>query len=145
MGAYLVSSIYGVLTLTSTGASIGTAIATGFFAGSILGPIGIAIGLVIAISIALKIFTGGWQKNTAKQIISKFEKESVAEKYRNGINDYWKQTSDAFDAASQALDEEWDQYVNDLRETLSSYNIDEIKFKIAHLRNIQSFFENIPL
>ncbi len=144
-GAYLVSSIYGTLTLTSAGATFGSAIATGFFAGSILGPIGIAIGLVIAVSIALKIFTGGWQKNTAKQIISKFENEGVAEKYRKGIEDYWKQTSDAFDVAAKALDEEWNQYVADLRETLSSYDINEIEARIAHLRNIKSFFENIPL
>ena len=144
-GAYLVSSIYGTLTLTSAGATFGSAIATGFFAGSILGPIGITIGLVIAVSIALKIFTGGWQKNTAKQIISKFENEGVAEKYRKGIEDYWKQTSDAFDVAAKALDEEWNQYVADLRETLSSYDINEIEARIAHLRNIKSFFENIPL
>lgn len=145
LGAYLVSSIYGTIALTSAGTTIGSAIATGFFAGSILGPIGIAIGLVIAISIALKIFTGGWQKSTAKKIISKFEEEEVAEKYRKGIEDFWKQTSDAFDAAAKALDEEWDQYVKDLRETLSSYNINEIEARIAHLRNINSFFENIPL
>ena len=131
------------MTFTGGGATLGS-IATGSFAG-IFGPIGVAIGLVIAISIVTKIFTGGWQKNTAKQIVARFEKERVAEKYRKGIENYWKQTSDAFDAATKALDEEWDQYVKNLRETLSSYNINEIETRIAHLRNINSFFENIPL
>lgn len=145
LGAYLVSSIYGTITMTSAGAAIGQAMIGGFFAGSILGPIGIAIGLVIAISIALKIFTGGWQKNTAKQIISKFEKEGVATKYLKGIEDYWKQTTEAFDTAAKTLDEEWDKYVKDLREALNSYDINEITARIGHLRNIKSFFENIPL
>ncbi len=144
-GAYLISSIFGTVALTSAGVSLGSAMAGGFFAGAILGPIGIAIGLVIAVSIALKLFAGGWQKNTAKQIVSKFDKEAVAEKYCKGIKDYWKQTSDAFDIATKTLDEKWDQYVDDLRKTLGSYNINEIQAKIAHLRNIKSFFENIPL
>lgn len=146
LGTFLVSSIYGTIILTSAGTSMGAAIAAGFFSGPIFGPIGIAIGLLIAVGIGLiKIFTGGWQKSIAKQLVSKFEKETLAEKYRNGIEAYWNQTSEAFELAAKALDEEWDQYVDNLRETLSSYDINDIEYRIAHLRNISSFFESIPL
>lgn len=70
---------------------------------------------------------------------------NVAAEYRAGIEKYWDQTETAFDKAAAKLDEDWNQYVENLRQMINSYDINEIQNKIATLKFLSDFFDNIPL
>ncbi|QXE20956.1 dynamin family protein [Clostridium sp. 001] len=110
------------------------------------GPIGIAIGLIIAASLGIaKLFGGGWEKSVAKKLVKAYDENKVVEQFREGITDYWKKTEDAFDQAAQKLDEEWSNYVQTLRNTVNNYDVEAIQKNIVILKNLMSFFENIPL
>jgi len=110
------------------------------------GPIGIAIGLVIAASLGIaKLFGGSWEQNVAKKLVKAYDDNGVVEKFRMSINEYWTNTDDAFNQAAQALDTEWEKYVDTLRDTVNNYNVEEIKNSIVVLKNLMVFFENIPL
>lgn len=110
------------------------------------GPIGIAIGLIIAASLGIaKLFGGSWEKSVAKKLVKSYDENGVVEKFRSGINDYWTSTDDAFLKAAQSLDEEWEKYVDTLRDTVNNYNVEEISNNIVVLKNLMGFFENIPL
>lgn len=111
-----------------------------------LGPMGIAIGLIIAAALGIaKLFSGGWEKSIAKKLVKAYEENEVLLKYNSSINNYWKDTNDAFDGASKKLEEEWDNYVANLKKLVNNYDMDSINENITTLKNVQSFFENIPL
>jgi hypothetical protein len=110
-----------------------------------LGPVGLAVGLAIAAGLGLvKLFGGGWEKTVAKKLVKSYEDNQVDKKYRDAIKNYWRQTEDAFDAATKDLDEQWDKYVADLENTINEYDIDAITDNIRALKNMESFFKNIP-
>ena len=73
------------------------------------------------------------------------EENDVADKYREGIKKYWTQTERAFNQAAEKLDTEWNAYVENLRAMVDSYDINEIQTKIATLKYLSDFFDNIPL
>lgn len=111
-----------------------------------LGPVGIVIGLAIAASLGLaKLFGGGWEKSVAKKLVKSYEENEVLDKYSSSISGYWNDTDKAFIAAAKKLDEEWDNYVSNLETLVDDYDVDNINNNITTLKNVQSFFENIPL
>lgn len=139
-GTFLASTISGVLLLTGVGVSLGTSILGGILTSSIFGPIGIALGLLVAAGLGIvKLFGGGWEKSVAKKIVAAFDENDFNGKFRKGINKYWDQTETAFDKAAAKLDEEWNTYVANLRETINSYDINDIQHRIAILRNLSDF------
>lgn len=111
-----------------------------------MGPVGIVIGLAIAASLGLaKLFGGGWEKSVAKKLVKSYEENEVLDKYSSSISGYWDDTDKAFNAAAKKLDEEWDNYVSNLEALVDDYDVDNINNNITTLKNVQSFFENIPL
>lgn len=74
-----------------------------------------------------------------------FEEKGVSGRYREAISKYWNQTEMAFDKAAEQLDQAWNVYVKQLENTVDSYDIEQIEASIAAAKEIQSFFENIPL
>lgn len=143
-GTFLSSTISGALLFAGTGYGIGTSILARVVTFSIFGAIGIAVGLLIAGGLALA-FGGGWEKSVAKKIVATFDENDFSEKFRDGIRRYWQQTEEAFDKAAAELDNEWDTYVRNLRDTVNGYDIPEIQQRIASLKYLSDFFENIPL
>ena len=145
-GTFLASTISGVLLFAGAGLGIGTSIWFGVVTSSIFGPIGIAVGLLIAGGLGIaKLFGGGWEKGVAKKIVSAIENNNIPSKYRTGITHYWEQTGSAFEQAAAKLDEDWNAYVENLRQIINSYDINEIQHKIATLKMLSFFFDNIPL
>lgn len=143
LGAYIAGEAAFLLGSMNFILGIGGDIALGALS---LGPIGIAIGLVIAASLGLaKLFGGGWEKSVAKKLVKAYEENDVVEKYRTAIKEYWENTDRAFEQAAEKLDEEWNYYVANLRSTVEEHDIDTINENIVALKNIQSFFDNIPL
>ena len=111
-----------------------------------LGLIGIAAGTLISAALGvMKLFNGGWEKSVAKKLVSAFEEKGVSDKYRQAIREYWGQTENAFDQAAEQLDQKWNGYVEQLQNTVDSYDIEQIESSISAAKNIQNFFENIPL
>ncbi|MDD3417689.1 MAG: dynamin family protein [Lachnospiraceae bacterium] len=143
LGAYIASNaafLFGSMTFIL---GLGGDIALG---AAVFGPIGIAIGLIIAASLGIaKLFGGSWEKSVAKKIVKAYDDNGVVEKFRSGINNYWTSTDAAFVKAAQALDEEWEKYVDTLRDTVNNYNVEEISNSIVTLKNLMGFFANIPL
>ena len=143
LGAYIVGEAAFIFGSMAFIAGLGGDIA---FGAAVFGPIGFAIGLLISASLGIaKLFGGGWEKSVAKKLVKAYDENKVGEKFRKGITDYWKKTEDAFDQAAQKLDEEWSNYVEKLRVTVNNHDVEEIKENIVILRNLMSFFENIPL
>lgn len=143
LGAYIAGEAAFLLCGINFLLGIGGQIALGAY---FLGPIGIAVGLVIAASLGIaKLFGGGWEKSVAKKLVKAYEENNVVEKYRTEIKAYWDKTENAFDVAAEKLDQEWDNYVSSLHTTVEEYDIEKINESIVALKNVQSFFENIPL
>lgn len=143
LGAYLAGEAAFYLGSAAFVAGLGGDIAIG---SAFFGPIGVVVGLAIAAVIGIvKLFGGGWEKNVAKKLVKAFDDNNVIEKYLEEVDRYWNNTKDAFDKAAKKLDEEWDKYVNTLRSTVSDYDIEKINRNILVLKNIESFFKNIPL
>lgn len=112
----------------------------------IAGPIGLVVGLLIAGGLGIvKLFGGGWEKSVSKKIVATIEENKVLDKFIDGIKNYWDETESAFNQAAQKLDEEWDAYVENLREIINEYDIHEIQNKIITLKNLAEFFNSIPL
>ena len=113
---------------------------------SMFGPIGIAIGIIIAASLGItKLFGGGWEKSVAKKLVKTYDDNNVVKQFDEAVTDYWEKTKYAFEQSAQKLDEEWSNYVEILRDTVNNYDIEKIKDNIVTLRNLMSFFDNIPL
>lgn len=85
------------------------------------------------------------KRAVAKKIVKAFDENDFSEKFRDGIRQYWQQTEEAFDKAAAELDNEWDTYVCNLRDTVNDYDIQEIQHRIASLNYLSDFFKNIPL
>lgn len=110
------------------------------------GPIGLVVGLLIAGGLGIvKLFGGGWEKTVAKKIVATIEENGVLDKFIDCIKNYWDETESAFNQAAQKLDEEWNAYVENLREIINGYDIHEIQNKIITLKNLAEFFDSIPL
>lgn len=145
-GTFLASTVYGAVIFTQVGFSFGTSILAGAISASALGPIGIAFGLAIAGGLGLvKLFGGGWEKSVAKKIVATFDENNTNDQFRACIKDFWVNTEDAFNKAAAMLDEEWDNYVADLRSTVNEYNVPELQHKVDVLKYLSEFFDNIPL
>lgn len=146
LGAFIASTISGAVIFTGLGLSLGGSIYWGMMTSTVFGPIGIALGLVLAGGLVIaKLFGGGWEKNVAKKIVAAFDENDFNEKFINGIREYWNQTENAFNQAAAKLDEDWDAYVRNLRNTVSEYDIQELQSKITSLNYLSNFFDNIPL
>ncbi|QFJ53436.1 dynamin family protein [Pseudobutyrivibrio xylanivorans] len=143
LGAYLAGEAAFWFGSISFIAGLGGDLALG---GLALGPIGVFLGLAIAGVLGIvKLFGGGWEKSVAKKIVNAYEDNNVINNYRDSMNEYWRNTEDAFRSAAEKLDEEWSKYVDTLRETVNTYDVNEINENITILKNIESFFGNIPL
>ena len=91
------------------------------------------------------LFNEGWQKDFSEKLINSYGENNVLQEYLNGIEKYWDTTDEAFVKAADELNKKWIEYVNSLEETVKNYNLDELKNNIISIKNIKSFFENIPL
>lgn len=113
---------------------------------SMFGPVGITIGIAIIATLGLvELFGGGWEKREAKKIVKEYDENGVVEKYCTAISDYWNKTENAFNQAAEELDMKWNEYVDNLRDTVNNYDVNKIQGDIQNVKNIMAFFDNIPL
>ena len=145
LGAYILVA-KGVSLLSAIGISVGGTAAAVSTVAAIGGPVvlGIAIAVVAALGV-FGIFSGGWKKRVAKKLKNAYEEQDALLKYNNCIDEFWEDTEVAFIAATEKMEEEWQTYVNDLREKLNNYNIEELKQCVSQAEKTKDFFGNIPL
>lgn len=145
LGAYILIA-KGVSLLSALGISVGGTAAAASAVAAIGGPIVLGIALAIVAAIAVfAIFSGGWEKSIAKKIVAEYDKNNCLLKFKDVIDDYWKDTEIAFDASADKLESDWKNYVKDLSDLVNNYDIEEIQHKIELAKELKSFFENIPL
>ena len=143
LGTYLLADALLIYSSWAFFAGIGGSICAG---ATVFGPIGIMVGALIFAGMGIaKLLGFTWEKNVAKKLVSQYEKNKVSDKYREAMNKYWDDTTNAFNKSVIELNKQWDDYVSRLREMVTTYNLDEINSNIVSLRNIQDFFANIPL
>ena len=145
LGAYILVA-KGVSLLSVLGISVGGSAAAMAAVAAIGGPV--VLGIALAIITTLSIFTffsGGWEKAIAKKIVSEYDKNNGLMKFKVVIEDYWKDTEDAFNAAADKLEEDWKRYVKELSDLIDNYDIEDIKNKLEIAKDVKRFFENIPL
>lgn len=133
--------------LSALGISLGGTAAVIAFIAAIGGPIVLAVGLAAALAFALgSLFGESWEKRLAKQTVRYFEEQHVNKKFLEGIEQFWQDTTKSFDKGANAVEADWDKYVQHIREitspkTDSKERIEEI---IKKLELGKKFFAGIP-
>ena len=146
LGAYILVA-KGVSLLSALGISIsgGTAAAASAIA-SIGGPnlLGIALYVIAALGM-FGVFSAGWKKRVAKKIKASYNEQNALPKYNKCIDEFWKDTNNAFEIAANKMESEWQMHIKDLRDTLNNYDAEELEEHIRKAEEIKAFFVNVPL
>lgn len=145
LGAYILVA-QGVSFLSALGISVGGTAAAASTVAAIGGPVvlGIAIAIIAAITV-FAILSGGWEKSLSKKIVKEYDSNNSLMKFKDSIEQYWKETEVAFNIAADSLEKEWKQYVNNLKDMISTYNINEIQNRISMAEELKNFLQGIPL
>jgi transcriptional regulator with XRE-family HTH domain len=146
LGAYILVakgvSLLSALGISVAGGTAGAAAAVSAIGGPIV--IGIALAIIAAISV-FALLSGGWEKSLAKKIVKEYDAKNCLMKYKESIEQFWTDTVNAFNIAADALDKEWKDYIRNLEEMVSSYNIRDIQHKIKAAEEFKNFLAGIPL
>ncbi|WP_193198673.1 dynamin family protein [Nostoc sp. MG11] len=111
------------------------------------GPIVLGIGVSVAIGLAVwGLFGESWQKRLAKKVVTDFEKQGACIQFLKVIDEFWQDTANAFGKGADAVETDWNKYLEHLREisypeTESKEHIEQILNKLEILRD---FFAAIP-
>ena len=147
LGGYiLVAQLVSLLSALGISIGGGTAAVIAFVA-TIGGPIVLGIGIAAALaSLAWSLFGESWQKRLAKQTVKYFEEQNIIDKFANGIDEFWQDTTKSFNQGADAVEKSWQQYIDHLRE-ITSPDMDSkerIEKIIKILEELQNFFKQIP-
>jgi transcriptional regulator with XRE-family HTH domain len=134
--------------LSALGISIGGGTATVIaFVAAIGGPIVLGIGIAAALaSLAWSLFGESWQKRLAKQTVKYFQEQNITDKFADGIEEFWKDTTKGFNQGADAVEKDWQKYIDHLREITSPEmdSKERIENIIKILEELQIFFKQIP-
>ncbi|WP_051035412.1 hypothetical protein [Crinalium epipsammum] len=91
-------------------------------------------------------FGESWQKRLAKQIVKYFIEQRVREKFTQGIDEYWQDTTKGFEKAADAVEADWNKYLEHLREITSpkTESKEYVEKIIKELEILRDFFAEIP-
>ncbi len=147
LGGYiLVAKLVSLLSALGISIGGGTAAVIAFVA-TIGGPIFLGIGIAAALaSLAWSLFGESWQKRLAKQTVKYFQEQNIIDKFTDGIDEFWQDTTKSFNQCADAVEKDWQKYLDHLREITSpemdsKERIEEI---IKILEELQNFFKQIP-
>ena len=147
LGAYILVA-KGVSLLSALGISIAGGTATVIAAvAAIGGPVvlGIALAVIAAVTM-FAIFSGGWEKSTAKKLVEAYEKENVLEQYRDIIKKFWlTDTVTAFNSSADAMEKAWQDEIANKKGLLDNYDVEDIQCRIEAAKKFKDFLSNIPL
>lgn len=145
LGGYIIAA-KGVSILASLGiATGGTAGAMGLLS-AIGGPVTLGIGIAVALFFGFRaLFGDSWQLRLARQIVEKFGKEKVAERFATAISTYWGETEAAFEQAADKVEQEFVAEMNHLRDAYTDpKKKGEAERMVEGYRRAQDFFVGMP-
>ncbi|WP_346682960.1 dynamin family protein [Megasphaera stantonii] len=121
-----------------------------FTSSLLIAPIAFLAGLMIAVPAGIlvglgRLFGDSWQKKLAQKLYDKLKEINCKDKYVEGINAYWKQTSEAFDKATLEVEKQWQDRVADIRGKVTSNNIEELNKDHEMLESLSDFFTNMSI
>ncbi|UBF25702.1 dynamin family protein [Kovacikia minuta CCNUW1] len=147
LGAYILVAKF-VSLLSALGISISGGVATVVsFVAAIGGPITLGIGLFVsAVFLGLALFGESWERRLAKKIVSHFEEQKVLDKLLQGSDEYWQDTAKAFEKGANEVEEQFQAYIQHLRELCADNEV--VSKKIVEdilrcLRELKDFFAGI--
>jgi transcriptional regulator with XRE-family HTH domain len=147
LGAYiLVAKFVSLLSVLGISISGGVATVVSVVA-AIGGPITLGIGLfAAAFSLGLSLFGDSWERRLAKKIVSHFEDQKVLDKFLQGSDEYWEDTAKAFEQGANAVEEQFQEYIQHLRELCCNNEVSRKKIEkiLLLLGEFKIFFANIP-
>jgi len=137
----------GVSLLSAIGISLGGTAAVMPFVAAIGGPITLFIVAAILVTgIFFGILSGGWQKSVAKKLVKEYDKSNALKQYEGFISKFWlEDTTTAFNTAADAMEDEWLRLIENHKDLLNNFDVDDIQRKIKEAEDMKSFLSNIPL
>ena len=117
------------------------------FVAAIGGPIVLGIGLAAALAFGMwGLFGESWQKRLAKQTVKYFEEQDISQKLCKGINEYWQDTINGFEKGADAVETDWNKYLEHQRNTTSDTPESKqyIEDILKTLKVLKDFFSEIP-
>jgi transcriptional regulator with XRE-family HTH domain len=115
LGGYVIVS-QGVGALSALGISIsGGAAAASAWVAAMGGPV--ALGAAVAGVTGLagwRLLSQDWQERLATKIVKYYEDEELEEEFKDGIESYWDDTREAFEAGANAVEEEFQNHLDRL-------------------------------
>jgi hypothetical protein len=113
------------------------------------GPLTLAVGLAVAAALAFGwIFGESWQSRLAQGLADSFAQRGFIEALVEACDLYWRQTGEAFEAASVAVDRSYQKYVchvDKLLREASEASTTRIEELLRQLDELRDFFAAIPL
>ena len=145
LGAYiLVAKFVSLLSMLGISISGGVATAVSFVAW-IGGPITLGIGLIVITALAgWKLLGGTWERRLAKKIVGLFENQKVLNNFLQGVEEYWQDTARAFDKGADAVEEQFQEYIQHLQDICNATSKEFIEEISLWLKNRKAFFAEIP-
>lgn len=145
LGAYILIA-KGVSLLSAIGISVGGTAATAAAIAAVGGPVVLGIALAVIASISVyALISGKWEKNLAKRIVKAYDKNKCLNEFKISIEQFWSDTEVAFNAAADSLEKEWIEYVDNLEEVVSTYDISKLQHHIRMAEEFKNFLQGIPL
>ena len=146
LGGYIIVA-KGISVLSAIGISTGgTAAATALVA-TLGGPITLAIGVAVAVGIVIGwLFGDSWQLRLAKKIKALYEEKGVLSHMEDNVQFFWRHTLNAFQSASDNLDKEHRNYVEELKGAFGERqdDIGKLQERLHRYEEMKSFFAAIP-
>lgn len=143
LGGYILVA-KGVGILSTLGISVGGGAAATAAIASIGGPLTLGIGLAVIIGLGVfGLLTGSWRTKAAKNLKKAFDDANAPEKCCENLDKYWNDTIAAFNKAANEMENEWTEFVFNLRNTLDNYDIDALQNAVRKSRELNDFFDGI--
>lgn len=107
-------------------------------------PVVLALG-TISLLAAKIVKNWDWRKSIAKSIIKSFEEKNILKEFENIIENFWKKTEIEFSKIDNQLEKEWSTYIENLKNIIKNYNIEEISEELQRLERSKDILEKILL
>jgi len=111
------------------------------------GPVVLGVALMAGLAMAIwGFFSESWEKRLAKKVVSYFEEQNVCDKFQKAIDDYWEDTAKAFNPAADAVETDWQKYIENFRQDVSGdvASKERLEKIVNILQQLLEFWKRVP-
>ncbi len=109
----------------------------------------LAVGLAVAAALLFfGLFGESWQSRLAEVLAAEFKKKGLVDALAGATDAYWRETEEAFEAASREVEEKYREYVRGIHEAVhdsDGASRTRIEATLRRLEELRGFFAGIPL